>query len=354
MREDILKDLYKRADRCVRGLEEIYRRTTGLDGRLYESILCMLDPGRDGFTSCTDRLAQAARDGGDLLPGNPSINTYPFGKKTSDVFPTFFGICAGKGKLRPALNALTTYCQRAGQALPADDLKTAVLLTDQWDGPLFQEAYESDFLCFALRYNIFILFVLVTDYGVTRIPFLAQDSSELEQLRGKGYTVERRKGCMIEQTLLISDDPWEFFARHKLTAICQKRMPGRPEDPSGPASGCYHINYEFNFADGTCMIRNLDDVPVQRFLRKKIPKRAAKKFARTVYEFYNLWNVEPLSYEAHTFQSGANDNGCVMLDLLDGAGVVSYKWPISTSPDTLEEPFATIAKAFEELITSLK
>lgn len=56
----------------------------------------------------------------------------------------------------------------------SDERKTVFLLTDKWNSDAFRD-YELTFLNHAIRNNIWYVFLLVTDYGITQIPFLPED-----------------------------------------------------------------------------------------------------------------------------------------------------------------------------------
>ena len=66
-------------------------------------------------------------------------------------------------------------CENMIKAYPYHVHKTILILTDKWDDPLFRKNYAGTFVNFAYRYNIVFVFLLVTDFGVSRIPFLPWD-----------------------------------------------------------------------------------------------------------------------------------------------------------------------------------
>ena len=61
--------------------------------------------------------------------------------------------------------------------------KQVTVLTDKWDVSVFQK-YEWDFLNSALMDKVQYIFLLVTDYGITVIPFLPQG------FRFNGYIID--------------------------------------------------------------------------------------------------------------------------------------------------------------------
>ena len=98
-------------------------------------------------------------------------NTYPFGEDTDTVYPRLFAVCANKAPFRAALNHIQSQSRKMA-VLPGE--KTVFLLTDKWNAATFRD-YEVEFLNHAIRDNIWYVFLLVTDYGIARIPFLPGD-----------------------------------------------------------------------------------------------------------------------------------------------------------------------------------
>lgn len=126
----------------------------------------------DGINGATplDNLQVLQSCAGRPVEGAPKgeYNTYPFGEDTNTVYPRLFAVCAGKAPLRAALNHIQSQSRKMA-VLPGE--KTVFLLTDKWNAATFRD-YEVEFLNHAIRDNIWYVFLLVTDYGITRIPFL--------------------------------------------------------------------------------------------------------------------------------------------------------------------------------------
>ncbi len=125
----------------------------------------------------TEKLERLAEDMDSSKPGNLSINSFPFGIKTDQVFPEFVGIYYANNKygktLRDVLNAAKSYCGSAGKSnISGGVVKKVLILTDKWDAYMFRRYFAASFINYANKYNICFTFLLVTDFGVTRIPFL--------------------------------------------------------------------------------------------------------------------------------------------------------------------------------------
>ncbi len=99
------------------------------------------------------------------------LNTYPFGEK-GNVYPEFLGVCVGDQKLYNLykfINKQLTYYMSGMFGI--DEIKSITIFIDRWNPKLFSKN-EAVFLQAALKYNVFFNFYLVTDYGISRIPFL--------------------------------------------------------------------------------------------------------------------------------------------------------------------------------------
>ncbi len=105
------------------------------------------------------------------------INTYPFGRPTTDIFDKMFVVCAGKTKLVDCFDAIDKHCKELVRLGSSEQdsrgrTRSVVMITDKWDTELFRENFEKDFVDFAIDENIIFLFYLVNDYGCTNIPFI--------------------------------------------------------------------------------------------------------------------------------------------------------------------------------------
>jgi hypothetical protein len=111
-------------------------------------------------------------------PGG-SLNTFPFGKPTRHIYPDFVGVCRGERSIRSVLDKAEDQCEKMIDAYPDHVPKTILILTDKWDDPLFRKNYAGTFINYAYRHNIVFVFLLVTDSGVSRIPFLSWDRRKI-------------------------------------------------------------------------------------------------------------------------------------------------------------------------------
>ena len=98
-----------------------------------------------------------------------SLNTFPFGKPTREIYPDFVGICKGERSIRSVLDKAEDQCEKMIKAFPYHVHKTILILTDKWNDPVFRMNYAGTFINYANRYNIVFMFLLVTDFGVSYI-----------------------------------------------------------------------------------------------------------------------------------------------------------------------------------------
>lgn len=135
-----------------------------------------------------DELAHNAFDNGD-----PYVNSFPYGPKTQTVCHDYIGIAIGGTSMRKVLDSTERHCWDMERHLEDKDDRTVVILTDKWDQVRFQREYEKVFLRYALRDHVLFVFLLVTDYGVSRIPFLPWDRRELKRF-ADSYPLHGRHG----------------------------------------------------------------------------------------------------------------------------------------------------------------
>lgn len=155
--------------------------------RIDETLLCATERlvmrGINGATPL-DNLQVLQSCKGRPVEGAPKgeYNTYPFGSPSETVYPRLFAVCADKAPLRAALNHIQSQSRKMA-VLHGE--KTVFLLTDKWNATTFHD-YEVEFLNHAIRDNIWYVFLLVTDYGITRIPFLPGDRETFRCFRLHG------------------------------------------------------------------------------------------------------------------------------------------------------------------------
>ena len=145
----------------------------GTLGEIDEILLCATERlvmrGINGATPL-DNLQVLQSCAGRPVEGAPKgeYNTYPFGEDTDTVYPRLLAVCADKAPLRAALNHIQSQSRKMAVL---SGKKTVFLLTDKWNATTSRD-YEVEFLNHAIRDNIWYVFLLVTDYGITKIPFL--------------------------------------------------------------------------------------------------------------------------------------------------------------------------------------
>lgn len=170
-------------------------------------------------------------DGTDKSGKEPFYNTYPFGTPTDKLFSRFLCVCRGNKRLRPVMDRIADQSRKIARAFPGSDRneKTVILLTDKWDYEIFKD-YESIFLDYAVNHGIWYIFVLVTPYGYTQIPFLPNDRNALRQYDNcsilGNMPVQGILRCIDESpfTYDTTGGTWKLYERSSMRFDVARRM----------------------------------------------------------------------------------------------------------------------------------
>lgn len=324
LRSELLKKLHQYDDGIPASLRELTREL-----ELSEDVECILkELFNDSSTAqdipYIDRIASALQDkssdGGEL-----SVNTFPFGVETDQTFPKFIGVSVGKEKAAPTLDGILSkakkHCENMKRIFTPDIEKTVVILTDKWDNPLFKKKHEIAFLNYAISQNVMFYFILVTDYGVTRIPFLVRDRRELDQLRSDD---------------LVEDD---IQAARKLLAEydCYYRWDCRECPPFDKGT------YEFDFHGKRYHFIG----ELEKTHQGKIPDAAIDSFASAVRRLYDLPEIE-YSEQCTSYIDTTN---CYFEAELFGK---IFRWDLINMNHFYEPCLQIVSEAFQELLNSLR
>ncbi len=291
MRTELLNDLYVRDEKKTRRLlDEIREATLGAG---YELTLSILRPGAydaaDGPVPYSERLAGAVRGIPGYGSGQFSVNTYPFGRPTKEIFPEFVGVCSGKERSEAVLTKARQHCKKMEGCFPADQQKSVIILTDKWNDAVFREKYEREFLRYSLQQNVLFVFLLVTDHGVARIPFLAENWYELGELQKRDYRIET------------------FDARERIRWSVEESPICRYHFNGGTWRQYEDQEFIFDLKRCVCCIRSGHPLAPDVELRQ-IPESAARDFAEEVRPLCDSGDIpEPVqaldagTYEASVF-----------------------------------------------------
>ena len=324
LRSELLKKLHRYDDGIPASLRELTRGAELSEdiGNILVGLFKGSESAENG--SYIDRISSALLDkssnGGEL-----SVNTFPFGVETDQTFPKFIGVSVGKEKAAPTLDGILSkakkHCEIMEKKFALDTEKTVVILTDKWDNPLFRKKYEIAFLNYAIRQNIMFYFILVTDYGVTRIPFLVRDRRGLEQLRSDD---------------LVEDD---IQAARKLLAEydCYYRWDCKEWPPFDNGT------YEFDFYSKRYHFIGDHGQTHQG----KIPDEAIDSFASAVRCLYDL----PKSEYDEQCMSFADTTNCYYEAELFGK---TFRWDLINMNHFYEPCLQIVSDAFQELVNSLR
>ena len=131
-----------------------------------------------------DTVLKSGSIGTDKTGREPYYNTWPFGMQTDRLFSRFLAVCRGNDTLNKVMGIIIKQSKKIAEAFRNKDTeKTVILLTDKWDNKTFVK-YEKQLLRYALDEGIWYIFLLITDYGYTQIPFLPNNRHKLEEYRG--------------------------------------------------------------------------------------------------------------------------------------------------------------------------
>lgn len=322
MRNDIVRDRYEKDGSLFDGLVEELRQAVPSAG--YEYAIWILRGGLDPrskteFRTYPERIEAAGRSG---VPeyGVARVNTFPFGMPTKEVYPEFVGICAGSERINRVFDQAVRQCRQTRKKYSPDIPKSVIILTDKWNDPLFQDQYERTFIRFALENRVMFVFLLVTAYGITRIPFLAKDRGELDRLREARPWVENDPAADVRE--LLSRYP---FARYS----CDGGTWGRLlENAAG--------DYRFDFEHGICYISGNG---YEEDKKTVIPAPVRYRFTRRVLPLYYEWERDPVP-EPDPVLDGPNHTVCLF------GREFCWRGPAAAQPAFYQR----LKEAFEELI----
>lgn len=176
---------------------QMFEETYLYAGELAEQMLSK--SGEEAFEDFAN-----GRFGRDDLP--KTVNTYPFGEKTSEVYPEFIGVCNGDDKLSGLFKAIVKQIKvYMSETYEGRDRKAITVFSDKWD-PKYLKQSEALFLKAILMNNVYFNFFLVTDYGITRIPFMNDQQTEEYK---RNFTGDRIEEAMSLRELIEENDLWD-------------------------------------------------------------------------------------------------------------------------------------------------
>ena len=270
------------------------------------------------YTERLDKLGEHLDKNG---TGKGNINTYPFGRPTREIYPEFVGICKGKTTIKNVLNKAEDQCEKMIRRYPRHVDKTIMILTDKWDAPLFKSDYAGTFINYANRENIVFVFLLVTDSGVSRIPFLTWNRRRLLDRGSWNVAWGARHKAKEELTTAINN-----LMKYGRCIYWQhsKRVEDRDND--------FHFKFDFE-------LREYSFESKSGLKYGEIPVRALEKFAVAVRSYENL-------PEALYEKTGEEKDSVLHVVEIFGKQFVWDK--------TEESLYAKLETAFVDLVKSLK
>lgn len=135
-----------------------------------------------------------------------TVNQYPFGEKTAEVYPEFIGVCNGDDKLTGLFKAIVKQLKfYMSDTYEGRDRKAITVFTNKWD-PKCLKQNEALFLKAILLNNVYFNFFLVSDYGITRIPFM--NDRQTEEYK-RNFTGDRIEEAISLRELIEENDLWD-------------------------------------------------------------------------------------------------------------------------------------------------
>lgn len=191
-----------------------------------------------------------------------TVNTYPFGEKTSEVYPEFIGVCQGDDKLSGLFKAIVKQLSYyTADAYEGRDRKSISVFTDKWN-PKYLKQNEALFLKAILFNNVYFHFFLVTDYGITRIPFM--NDRQVETYK-RNFTGDR-----VEEAMTLSELTKEVGLYNMEYIVDQY-------DSWKPNYDWMNFRYSFDFIN----LRYIYEDNKGEYKRGKINESYALRFLRT-------------------------------------------------------------------------
>ena len=112
-----------------------------------------------------------------------NLNTYPVNELSEKTYNDFVGICQGKTTFNAVMKAASEQCKRMADKydnkIGSPIEKTVLIISDKWNTTQFRKNYAVSFIHYAHHHNIYFIFLLVTDFGITRIPFSSCERIDL-------------------------------------------------------------------------------------------------------------------------------------------------------------------------------
>ena len=200
----------------------------------------------------------------------------------SDTKPIFLGVCSGNHDIIRVLDKAEEHCEKMIMAFPDRDDKTILIFTDKWNNFLFQKEYAATFIYYANKHNILFLFLLVSDFGVSQIPFLILNRNTLSKRRFWSIGWGTSHICKAQK-----NKKW-VYDRKSMRFLYNFSYRVHYFGYSKSSTVCWL--YEFDFYRQKCFIYKTTAKPVRKeSVVVNIPITAMNKFAQDVMYYRDLY-----------------------------------------------------------------
>jgi hypothetical protein len=199
------------------------------------------------------------------------VNTYPVGEQTNEIHSEFLGVYSSRTQrsMTGLFNAVKKQLGYYRSRQFYNVRKAITIVTDTWNPKYFQK-YETLFLEAVLNDDVCFNFYLVTDYGITRIPFM-----------NKRQTDDFRREYLGQH--IDEEDTLQEFVRK--TGLREMEYVVEQYESWIPSEQCQHCRYNFDFINqnyaffdettGAKTLRKTDLHHVMRFLRAAVALKQA-------------------------------------------------------------------------------
>lgn len=245
---------------------------------------------KDSLSNVIGKTGSAGKLGGNQHNRNNGngqwINTFPMGVPTKKVFREYFGIVCGSNSLfRRTLENAIVHCQRYRKCDNPPKDPSIVIITDRWIPEVFSK-YELQFIKYAIENGFSIHFYLVTDYGISEIPFINSKSAGNLRNSLNGQVAQE-----IKLPIWMEMDEVDFLPMY-FEYIGIANASGRP------------VHYYFYRSDHRWRVRRENDeiINSNNIIDRSVDKRIIRSFCKDIMQVNDIINAYT-DYQNH-FMNG--------------------------------------------------
>ena len=253
--------------------EEIMEVILGIYEQQTGSLKDKIDTILNGSNPCTNQ------GHGVLLP----VNVYPdFGVKTDRIFPSLLAVVPGRKSFEHALTDIVQCCEKMRMEFEQGIRKDVVVIFTQWIDTKFKEL-EPYFLNRFVNDQFNFVFLLVTAYGISRIPFVRpSDRIGIKPPIQLPYFLYERERDRIHQSSGIGYDCVIYSDNHYqgINFMTQRSL-------------WNSVEYHFRKRDGEKLLRQLSVLWRMDEVKSGTETRAAIKVYQQSFDLDKMQKDDP-------------------------------------------------------------